>query len=214
MTDRDLRGREATENRLAEAAVDLIKRDGILAGLNLREVADGAGVNRGNIYHYFGSRKELLRKARITRFEEAIGWLGEARDQALVERKMRVFRSIDQIDTNLLALLVIDGDETADPLPDLEHSIEDLQNDVTRGHVHPEHDLEALQVAFQGAARGYAIFKNHYASRIEVSVEDLDERVARIMRHWLESVRRAPSEDAATEITGPTGGEPWPPSNP
>jgi hypothetical protein len=28
----------------------------VCAELNLREVAEGAGVNRGNIYHYFGSR--------------------------------------------------------------------------------------------------------------------------------------------------------------
>ena len=40
----------------ASLAFGLIRRNGVLAGLNLREVADRAGVNRGNIYHYFGSR--------------------------------------------------------------------------------------------------------------------------------------------------------------
>ena len=42
--------RAETERRLIDAALDLIRRNGVLAGLNLREVAAGAGVNRGNIY--------------------------------------------------------------------------------------------------------------------------------------------------------------------
>ena len=61
--------RAETERRLIDAALDLIRRNGVLAGLNLREVADGAGVNRGNIYPYFGSRRELLRAAINRRFE-------------------------------------------------------------------------------------------------------------------------------------------------
>ncbi|MCP4004306.1 MAG: helix-turn-helix transcriptional regulator, partial [bacterium] len=64
--------RADTERRLIDAALDLIRRNGVLAGLNLREVADGAGVNRGNIYHYFGSRRELLRAAITRRFEAVI----------------------------------------------------------------------------------------------------------------------------------------------
>ena len=61
--------RAETERRLIDAALDLIRRNGVLAGLNLREVAAAAGVNRGNIYHYFGSRQELLRAAISRRFK-------------------------------------------------------------------------------------------------------------------------------------------------
>ena len=57
------RSRADTEQKLIDVALELIRNKGVLAGLNLREVADGAGVNRGNIYHYFGSRQELLRSA-------------------------------------------------------------------------------------------------------------------------------------------------------
>ena len=69
MATRTKRSRAETERRLIDVALDLILHNGVLAGLNLREVADGAGVNRGNIYHYFGSRRELLRAAIARRFE-------------------------------------------------------------------------------------------------------------------------------------------------
>src|SRR5690606_36581152 len=55
--------RAATEAALEQAALRLLERNGVLAGLNLREVADEAGVNRGLVYHYFGSRRDLLRAA-------------------------------------------------------------------------------------------------------------------------------------------------------
>lgn len=50
MVAKTKRSRAETERRLIDAALDLIRRNGVLTGLNLREVADGAGVNRGNIY--------------------------------------------------------------------------------------------------------------------------------------------------------------------
>jgi AcrR family transcriptional regulator len=66
------RSRTETERRLIDVALDLIRNNGVLAGLNLREVAEGAGVNRGNIYQYFGSRQELLRAAINRRFEAVV----------------------------------------------------------------------------------------------------------------------------------------------
>ena len=63
------RSRAETEEKLITVALGIIRDKGVLAGLNLREVADGAGVNRGNIYHYFGSRQELLRVAISRRFK-------------------------------------------------------------------------------------------------------------------------------------------------
>ncbi len=39
------RNRAETERRLIDVALDLIRNSGVLAGLNLREVAEGAGVS-------------------------------------------------------------------------------------------------------------------------------------------------------------------------
>ena len=131
------RNRAATERRLIRVALDLIQRNGVLAGLNLREVADGAGVNRGNIYHYFGSRRELLRAAINRRFEAMAEHLvADRRGLSFVERRLRAFRSTDTIhDSQLRALLVIDGDDTVDPMPRYEDALSALGEEVGLDYV-------------------------------------------------------------------------------
>jgi AcrR family transcriptional regulator len=187
--------RAETERRLIEAALDLIQRNGVLAGLNLREVAEGAGVNRGNIYHYFGSRRELLRAA-ITRHFKAVvdSLLADQRGRSFVERRLRPFRWIDKSqDSELRALLVIDGDDTVDPMPAYEAALSRLRQDVIDGDIDRGHDLEALQVAISALLRGYNIFRKPLAARIGTNVKDLDKRVAAIIRTWLEAMAKPPA---------------------
>ena len=187
--------RAETERRLTDAALDLIRRNGVLAGLNLREVADGAGVNRGNIYHYFGSRRELLRAAIARRFEAVVeSLLADRRGVPFVERRLRAFRTSDKIqDSKLRALLAIDGDETVDPMPQYEAALSSLRQDVIDGNIDPAHDLEALQVALSALLRGYGIFREPYAKRIDTDADDLDERVVAIVRTWLEAMAEPPA---------------------
>ena len=194
MATKTRRNRADTERRLIDVALDLIRRNGVLAGLNLREVADGAGVNRGNIYHYFGSRRELLRAAITRRFEAVAESLSaDRRGAAFVERRLRAFRSTDTIrDSHLRALLVIDGDDTVDPMPRFEEALSGLRQDVIDGDIDRTHDLEALQVALSALLRGYRIFRKQYAKRIGTNVRDLDERVTAITRTWLEAMVRPP----------------------
>ena len=195
MTTKTKRNRADTERRLIHVALDLIRRNGVLAGLNLREVADGAGVNRGNIYHYFGSRRELLRAAITRRFEAvAESLLADRRGAPFVERRLRAFRSTDTIyDSRLRALLVIDGDDTVDPMPRYESMLSQLRQDVIDGDIDRAHDLEALQVALSALIRGYRIFREPYAKRIDADAGDLDERVAKIVRTWLEAMAEPPT---------------------
>ena len=72
------RGRANTEQKLIDVALDLIRQRGVLSGLNLKEVAEAVGVNRGNIYHYFGSRQELLRSAISQQFAAIVDSIKEA----------------------------------------------------------------------------------------------------------------------------------------
>jgi AcrR family transcriptional regulator len=176
MATKTKQNRAETERRLIRVALDLIRRNGVLAGLNLREVADGAGVNRGNIYHYFGSRRELLRAAITRRFEAVAESLSADRD------------------SQLRALLVIDGDETVDPMPKYEAALSHLRQDVIDGDIDRAHDLEALQVTLSALLRGYRIFRKPYAKRINTNVKDLDERVAATVRIWLEAMAEPPAK--------------------
>ena len=75
------RNRAETEQRLIDVALEMIQKNGVLGGLNLREVAAAAGVNRGNIYHYFGSRQELLRGAINRQFQRVLRSLSVARQR-------------------------------------------------------------------------------------------------------------------------------------
>lgn len=194
MTKRKIRNRAETEQRLIEVALDLIRKNGVLAGLNLRQVAEGAGVNRGNIYHYFGSRRELLRAGIIRGFEAmADSVSAQRRGLPFVERRLRTFQASNTIhDSQLRALLVIDGDDTVDPMPRYEEMLSQLRQDVINGEIDQTHDLEALQVALSSLIRGYRIFRNAYAKRIDTDADKLDQRMAQIVRTWLEAMAEPP----------------------
>ena len=95
-------------------------------------------------------------------------------------------------DSRLRALLVIDGDDTVDPMPRYEKMLSLLRQDVIDGSIDRAHDLEALQVALSALIRGYRIFRKQYAKRIGTSPRDLDQRVAEIARTWLEAMAGPP----------------------
>ena len=189
------RSRAETEQRLIDVALKLIRDNGVLAGLNLREVAEGAGVNRGNIYHYFGSRQELLRVAINRRFEAVVDSLkASKRNVPFVARKLGTFKANETIqDSELRALLVLDGDDTVDPMPQYEAALSHLRQDVIDGDIDRTHDLEALQVMLSALARGYRIFRKPFAKRIGVGVNELDTRVTEIARIWLEAMAQPPA---------------------
>ena len=188
------RSRTETEQRLIDVALELIRTNGVLAGLNLREVSDGAGVNRGNIYHYFGSRQELLRGAINRRFGAVKNRLvASKRNLPFVERRSQMISARDSInDSKLRALLVLDGDESVDPMPQYEGAISHLRQDVIDGNIHRNHDLEALHATLTALNRGYRIFRVPIARRMGISTKDLDSRVTAILRSWLKAMKNSP----------------------
>lgn len=60
--ERPLRDRVDTEERLIEAAADLLGELGPRA-VSVRVIAERAGVNHGLVHHYFGGKAGLLRSA-------------------------------------------------------------------------------------------------------------------------------------------------------
>src|SRR5438477_8248495 len=113
-TKRRSADRARTEQALEDAALRLLEREGVLSGLNLQKVADEAGVNRGLVYHYFGSRRDLLRKA-LRRNAQAWGAnIGPFLELSPRDRARMFLRAMIQYPrtAKLVLLLAIDGDRT------------------------------------------------------------------------------------------------------
>lgn len=174
--------REATEEALRDAAMTLLYRQGILAGLNLREVADEAGVNRGLVYQYFGSRRALLRSALFNRAKENVAEISAAAGQPWRKRLSQLFWSSLRLPDpiRLTALLVLDGDERPRLLPKREEGRAALAADAARGELSVQ-DVDALHATLAATIYGYTLFRESLAREIDVPVEELDGRVARCL---------------------------------
>jgi len=186
------RDRELTEARLAQAALEMLRANGVLAGLNLRDVAAAAGVARSSIYNFFGSRRQLLRRALAIRIAELDDYSGVS-TLPFVDRKMRLVGDEDNaLHGQLVSLLVIDGDDEILPMPFFDAAMERMEDDVEHGHIHPDNanDLEALHIAMHTATRGYNLLRGAYARQLGVTVEELDARVRPIFESWLQSLSK------------------------
>jgi AcrR family transcriptional regulator len=200
---RRTRDRAATERQILDAALRLLKRDGVLAGLNLREVADEAGVNRGLIYQRYGSRQELLRAA-----ISDLGWTSqpvfhEGRSLPFAERRQAVFESaLDADETlRLLALLALDAREPITIFPMLERTREDLARDVASGAI--ADDVDPLVAHFLTAATymGYAVYREHFARDAGIDPDELDRRARATFAQMLRGLAGTRSDDADTETS-------------
>lgn len=56
------RGRESVETRLINSACQLLAKNGPKT-LTVRDIANHAGVNHGQVHHYFGGKRGLLKAA-------------------------------------------------------------------------------------------------------------------------------------------------------
>jgi AcrR family transcriptional regulator len=172
--------RLATESALQRAALLLLERNGILAGLNLRQVAEEAGVNRGLVYHYFGSRRDLLRAALRSNVSERLNDFAPGRGLAAPSRYERFFRTmLSHREAAVLAtLLVLDGDRGVRMIPDPDGTRGRLRRDVEEGNLPADVDTEAVHAAFASMIYGYMVLRERLADELDVEVARLDENVA------------------------------------
>ncbi|MGW6057859.1 TetR/AcrR family transcriptional regulator [Streptomyces sp. NPDC055189] len=182
---------DATARLLEQAALQLIERDGVLAGLNLREVADVAGVNRGLVYHYFGSRRELLRAALSRQAEPRRSQLlvkkGPARFAHRVTRSVRgCVRHASTV--RLVVLLLLDKDPDLTVMPQLEVTQERLREDIETGHVAADADPVALHTFLKSVNYGYVTSRNALAREFGLPVRELDARFEQLLERMCASL--------------------------
>jgi AcrR family transcriptional regulator len=182
--------REATETALQRAALELLERNGALAGLNLREVADEAGVNRGLVYHYFGSRRDLLRAALRSDVKERMAEVDPGRWMPLPERWSRFLPAMlrHQRAVVLAALLLMDGDENVHMVPNHDEVRARHQRDVETGWLHDDLDLDSVHAALVSTVYGYLIFRERFAQELDRDLDELDEEVAKVFSRMLAGI--------------------------
>jgi AcrR family transcriptional regulator len=170
-----------------DAAIAQLREKGVLAGLNLSEVADAAGVTPANIYHLFGSRQGLLRAA-LAREAASFGDLVADLDDAdVVERRTAMFRAIaGRPDVGFTALLALDGDPEYQPLPFLDETRAYYKERVASGHLPADLDVDAMHFLVLAAAVGFAIYGDAVARQAGADPADLRERGARVLERLLE----------------------------
>lgn len=201
--------RPATEAALQRAALDLLGRNGVLAGLNLRAVADEAGVNRGLVYHYFGSRRDLLRSALRTDVEQRMSAFTPGHELPAAARSERFFRTtLDHRQAVVLAmLLVLDGDTAVRLMPDLDGAYERQARDVDEGSLAADVDGVALHVAVSSLVYGYMALRDRMSDEVGVDVAALDDRVAAVVHRLVDGLA-PPDRGPGQGADGPPTDEP------
>jgi AcrR family transcriptional regulator len=100
------RGREEVESAIRASAAKLIAERGP-QGVALRDIADDAGVNFGLVYHYFGTKNQLLDEVYATATESAARRLREVQH---LDDALDVLMSLgDGTTARLVAWAVLDG---------------------------------------------------------------------------------------------------------
>lgn len=201
--------RDSTEKRLEIAALTLLREEGVLAGLNLRAAADRAGVNRGNVYHYFGSRRQLLQSALRRRL--AVNYLAfsrrpEAADlQGLVAYMFKfLLKQVEAV--QLTAILVLDGDEELHVMAFHDDILSALRRLQGEGKIDPDVDLVALHVFASAAIRGYVLHRNNFVRQIKCSRRELDRRIMELFLRMLVSLSQtAPASEPEVVLDQPLG---------
>jgi AcrR family transcriptional regulator len=183
--------RQDTEQALEAAALALLREHGVLAGLNLRAAADAAGVNRGNVYHYFGSRRQLLQSALKRRLAASRETIQHQHHSSLAERMRWAFRYMIELrdPIELAALLVLDGDMDVEIMsfrPETTAALEELQQ---VGELDRDVDLVAFEAFLAAVLRGYVLHRSHLAREAGVNTTDLDQRLEAFLVRLVECIQ-------------------------
>ncbi|WP_432181576.1 TetR/AcrR family transcriptional regulator [Streptomyces sp. NBC_00063] len=197
---------EITGQMLERAALELIERDGVLAGLNLREVADRAGVNRGLVYHYYGSRRDLLRAALTrTAAERRAQLMVKEGPTRFADRVTQAVRGCLHYTSSirLVLLLMLDGDPKLKVMPFRDTTQERLRADIDAGYVAEDVDPIALHTFLKSVNHGYILGRSRLAKEFGIGVRDLDERFISLLERMCAALDGPAAAESAERRPAP-----------
>jgi len=183
-----------------EAALAHVADRGVLAGLNMREVADAAGVSPPNVYHHFASRQELLRAALSDQIERRSPAIDVAVHASFVEWRTQIFELVQQVpELRLTALLALDDDPAYEPLALYDLAQENYQRLVDEGELPDGFDALAAHVLTLSMAMGVAIYGRAVSRQVGIDVDELRDRTEAMFVTMLEGLIRPDLDRARPE---------------
>jgi AcrR family transcriptional regulator len=175
-----------TRERLMDAALDYIAENGVLGGLNLREIAERVGVTPANIYHYFGSRRGLLRAALNRESRRLAVPLEAMAGIPFEERRLRMFDQItSRPELRLGALLVLDDDPDYEPLPFIKRTSQQYQAQADAGALPDDLDVIAAHLITLATSIGVALYNDAAARQLGVDPDALLGRARAVLERML-----------------------------
>lgn len=178
------RERAASAIKVEEAVLDMLEAQGVLAGINLKKVADAAGVNRTLVYHHFGSLRGLLQSAIKHELRtRQVQTKTPPEPMKLGARVTHALRSLllGGASLKLTTLLHLDGSTAPKLMPNAETTLLQLERDKALGLVPDMDDLAALHATYAASVYGYALFREVFARDLMIDQDALDERVLAVM---------------------------------
>ena len=183
----DKEAKDSSVALLEQAALDLMEENGVLAGLNLREVAEKAGVNRALVYHYFGSREELLRSALTRDLKDRLDQITQGLSLPFNSRVRQMLRTMVQHQPalRLAMLLMLDGKKEVRLAPLKEAWLETFEQDQAERKIDESLDLEVFLVMISALSYGYALMRESFAAEFEIDPVSLDWRLESVLEQFL-----------------------------
>lgn len=196
----------STRDALMDAALEQLRSKGVLAGLNLREVADDVGVTPANIYYYFGTRQGLLRATLSRELERVLAPTIEASPTSFLERRLHMFDAITASpEVALTALLALDHDPEYQPMPFIDGTRAFYAGRVAAGELPPELDVEAVHLLGLATSIGIAIYAEAAARQLG---QDPDELRARTRAVFATAMAAMTTASAASPTGSPASDAP------
>jgi len=179
--------KDSSVTLLEQAALDLIEENGVLAGLNLREVAEMAGVNRALVYHHFGSREELLRSALTRDLKDRLDQITQGLSLPFNSRVRQMVRTMVQHQPalRLAMLLMLDGKESVRLAPLKDAWLETFKQDQAERKIDEALDLEGFLVMISALSYGYALMRESFAEEFDIDPVNLDWRLESVLDQFL-----------------------------